>query len=274
MPSNPVRIPIPAGSQGNINCVANASYYQRVTLSWPGDSCLFTGTGEGQPMKTPDGQTSVSIGPTGGGFELTATFEYSTSGPQGPFRLATASKPIVERKGLFTVIQVTSEDSTDNDLNDSYLTIVMVSDSTSVEQAGQVDGDENGMPATPVGADEQAGKLQMHAKTYYDDPALDGHGDEHYVDVPRFSTAMGDVEYRGTSWSKSRGQCWNQQTPFGGYLHVIVQCNRCVHPGMVDAVLTLTCTVSYWGSFPTGYQSVNWGATMAGSRYRVTRVTD
>ncbi len=127
MASNPVSLSIPASSQGVINCLSNAAYYQRVSLSWPGHTVVFSGTGEGQSMKTASGDDVYSIPPTPAAFTISATFEYSKSGSSGTFHKASVKTPVVTDKGGFNVIEVTSEDSTDNDNNDSYLTIATVS---------------------------------------------------------------------------------------------------------------------------------------------------
>ncbi len=127
MADNPVQLSIPASSQGIINCLANAAYYQRVTLAWPGHTIVFAGSGEGQPMTTPDGSTTYAILPTPGAFQISATFEFSQTGPSGTFQKASVKDPVISDKAGFHVIEVTSEDSTDNDNNDSYLTIATVS---------------------------------------------------------------------------------------------------------------------------------------------------
>ena len=124
--SNPVSIPIPASSQGVINCVANAAYYQRVTLTWGSTTVVFAGTGEGTPMTTADGETTAQIPPTPDAFNIQALFEFSTNGSSGPFSPATVREPVISNKGGFNVAEVMSEDSTDNDNNDSYLTVATV----------------------------------------------------------------------------------------------------------------------------------------------------
>jgi hypothetical protein len=126
MAANPVALQIPAGSQGTINCLANATFFQRVTLTWSGQAVVFSGTGEGKAMTLPNGDSMYTLPPSVTALTIAATFEYSSVGASGPFQKATVRDPVVEDKGGFHVIQVTSEDSTDNDWNDSYLTIATV----------------------------------------------------------------------------------------------------------------------------------------------------
>jgi hypothetical protein len=126
MASNPANLSIPAGSQGAITCLANAAYYQRVTLSWGSTTVIFSGTGEGIAMTTSTGDQLFLIPPNKDALSISATFEYSTTGKNGTYGKASVNTPIISDKGGFHVIEVTSEDSTDNDNNDSYLTITTV----------------------------------------------------------------------------------------------------------------------------------------------------
>jgi len=122
--------------------------------------------------------------------------------------------------------------------------------------------------------------LSLHAKTYYDDPSFDGAGDEHYLD---FSGNFSDgaiiyPNYRSTGFTLSSGSMWIQGTPFGGYLHIFVKVvsspHREEYAGWANAELTLSTDISYWGSVPTGYYgSENWQASLAGTNWKVTRVT-
>lgn len=266
MPSNPIDISIPANSQGFINCVSNASYYQRVTLRWGDHTAIFEGTGEGQPMKLASGDAAYLLEPSPSPYRISIDFQYSTDGSHGPFRGARVSDPVTTGKGLFTVIEITSEDSSDNDKNDSYLTIALVSDDT--PHARQP------TPAPPAPAMTTTGSsLELHAKTYYDNPLVEG-GDEHLLSIPPFDGQWGSLSYRSTGWSLDSYTVWDEQRPFGGYLHIAIKANQCVHPDMHDAVLTLSTIISYWGSKPTGHPTVNWDYGMTGTQYHVTRVTN
>ena len=127
MATNPVSIPIKGDSSGLIICNAHAAYYQRVTLTWSilgsQTTVIFSGSGEGAPMKTQNGLTSYDLPPTRQGYAISALFEYSPSGPNGPFNNASVKDPIISSGGGSTIITVTSEDSNDQDNNDSYLII-------------------------------------------------------------------------------------------------------------------------------------------------------
>ncbi len=128
MASNPVSLPIPGETTGTITAAANASNYQVVTLSWQiseqSYSVQFTGSGENVQMTTPWGETSYILPTAKQGYQISAYFQYSTTGPNGQLYEASVSDPITTQSDGTTTIQVTSEDSTDNDYNDTYLTIV------------------------------------------------------------------------------------------------------------------------------------------------------
>jgi hypothetical protein len=116
--------------------------------------------------------------------------------------------------------------------------------------------------------------VQLHAKAYYNDPNLEGAGDEFYISIPETGYTNVPVSGRSTSWELEVGSAWNQDTPFGGYLHVYAKWRNCSHAGFGSAVLTLTTTIPYWVSAPSGwYSQETWQAELVGTSYLVTRVT-
>jgi hypothetical protein len=124
MDPNPVEVRIAETWDGVIQCQANASYYQRVTLTIYGELVEFGGTGEGKPMSLPDGRTTYPLGSTRGDQRIPCLFEFSPSGPNGPFSEAAVLAPTYVETSSGIFIQVQSEDSVDNDYNDSVLTFV------------------------------------------------------------------------------------------------------------------------------------------------------
>jgi hypothetical protein len=124
MATNPVQIPISGDSSGYITCNSHAAYYQRVTLNFLNNQVIFSGSGEGVPMTTQTGSPLYDLGATRQNYSISALFQFSTSGPNGPFQNAVSVQdPIISQDGNSTFITVTSEDSSDNDNNDSYLII-------------------------------------------------------------------------------------------------------------------------------------------------------
>ncbi|HEX8769294.1 MAG TPA: hypothetical protein VF711_00855 [Acidimicrobiales bacterium] len=268
MASNPVSLIVPSNAKVIINSVSNASWYQRVTLTWAGGTAVFQGTGEGTPMLTPDGKQAVELSPSPGGYQISAFFEFSRGGgPSGRFSPARVQNPIITNNPPFTIIQTTSEDGGDNDNNDTYLTVVAVSSSSeAMLEAAQAESEHQ-----KLGDGQQ---LSLHAKTYYDNPLVQG-GDEHYFIIPAFSGQFGQVSYQeGHVWSARNGSVYNQDTPFGGYLYISIQLYNCQHPDMHNRTLSLVTTISYWGSKPTGYVGTDWSWEVGGTgKYTVTSVT-
>jgi len=276
MATNPVNIHIGPNSQGFMNCVSNAAYFQRVNVSVFGTVVSFQGTGEGQAMTTGDGGTSYELPTRPEAYDITASFEFSTDGPQGHFQSSSVKDPIVTSQGGFTMTEITAEDSVDNDNNDSYLTVVVVSyvDHPASKVAVAAEGTSSGAVEQRRREHvESTSSLELHAKTYYDNPLVSG-GDEHYVTIPSFSGSTGVVRYAGTSWSFVSGSCFDQQTPFGGYLNIFVRLNNCTHPGMHDATMMLSTSIGYWGSKPYGSKSATWDGNMYGTVYHLTEVTN
>jgi hypothetical protein len=267
---NPVPITIPRGSQGDINCVANAAHHQRVTLTWPGQTVVFSGTGEGSPMTTGTGQESVLVPADADGFTISATFEYELA-PGAGFQKARVQPPIETHNGPFTIFQVTSEDGSDDDRNDSYLTISLVGEAAvaaaSDEPVSRPAEDVDLEVPTALGA--VGAGLSTHAKTYYS--GIEG-GDEHLIDVPPFHSDTRKIQWTATGWTTVVATVYDQKTPLGGYLHLYGKLNECLHADMQDAELVITGVLSYWGGHPTGYRTVPWEGSMTGTTRKLTAV--
>lgn len=126
MATNPIQINIPGDVQVWITCNSHASFYQRVTLSdiHSADTVVFSGSGEGVPMKTAEGSTIYSPSNSRQGYTINALFEYSKTGLNGPFLSSLVQDPILPpEEGQGTFVTITSEDGSDSDNNDSYLII-------------------------------------------------------------------------------------------------------------------------------------------------------
>lgn len=117
--SNPVAVNVTQNHTIYLSCLAHAGYQQKVTASFNADLsnpvAVFTGTGENVPM-TSNGVTLVSV-PTGGQQQLYVLFQFSSG---NGYQNAPRVNPVPNG----AVTQITSEDSTDNDDNDSYFLLV------------------------------------------------------------------------------------------------------------------------------------------------------
>lgn len=126
MAANPVQIQLNPFIHGAITCLSKASYFQRVTLTLPTGQVVFQGTGENMPMTYAPGQGVYELGSSAEPINVTALFEYSASGQSGPFSPAQVQDPVSQKTQLWTIITVTSEDSTDGDDNDSILSFMLM----------------------------------------------------------------------------------------------------------------------------------------------------
>lgn len=114
--------PVPAQTDIHFACTAHAGYYQKVTITLNGETKVLQGSGENVPMLTPGGNPTVTIN-SGNATSVQVTFQYSPGGSGGPFQLAAVCAPNTVNAGPITLVNQSSEDSTDHDDNDSYLQI-------------------------------------------------------------------------------------------------------------------------------------------------------
>jgi hypothetical protein len=83
---NPIRINFPDNSDFEIVCQSKAPVYQRITILDDGRPVTrFVADHDDMPMKLPDGSTSYSRN-SAQFTRLALLFEYSETGPNGPFR--------------------------------------------------------------------------------------------------------------------------------------------------------------------------------------------
>lgn len=266
---NTASIPVLANSQVAVNCIAHAGFMQRVTLTGPGLSLVFQGQGEGVAMTLSNGETSYLIPQNASDYTIFANFEFSPIPPYDNYLPANAvGKPIVTGNPPFVTVAVTSEDSSDNDQNDSYLSLFIVTDSS---------GKTTSSEFRPSGEKTiDLSQAEMHCKTYYNAPNYAG-GDEHYVTIPVPSDLLPyewvpvPFSYSGLGWASFKGHVQVQETSLGGYIQIgIIAWDN---ENLLGAQLSLIATTSYWGSFPTGHTSATFEAALYDSPYKVTSVT-
>ena len=203
MSNGSVTVTIPANSQGAITCVSAASSLQKVTLTWESNSVVFLGTGQGQPMQA-DGNPVYMLQSNVNEYQILVSCEYSDSGNNGPFEASDMAAPTSRSEGLFAVYEASSTDS-NNSQNGCSLTIAIASDAL------------NSSPSDKRTLNLQidsAGQLELHAKSYYNNPNWNG-GDEHYITISKFDGMFGDARYSSTGWKLKEQGCWNQATLFG-----------------------------------------------------------
>ena len=121
--------------------------------------------------------------------------------------------------------------------------------------------------------------LELHAKTYYDNPQVQG-GDEHYTFLD-FDNARPDPSgrriipgfSRSTGWQDHEVNCewtsgviWNTVT-------VTVTAWNCQYSGMESAQLFIMASTWCLGNQPSSWPSPDWNGDMKGSAYQLVRVT-
>lgn len=118
-------------------------------------------------------------------------------------------------------------------------------------------------------------KLELHAKTYYDDPRFDGTGDEHYITLEGYKAEEGQIMYSGTGWKMIGGQWTNvsRPLPYRSSIYVDVTLDQCIHPGFKDALLILTTEMKYFISRPSGSPCPHWRGSLSGTKYKLTELT-
>lgn len=116
---------------GSIICMSNAAFYQRVTIVFPDHTMVFSGGGEEVVMKTDKGER-LHIIKKSEDVEVKMTFEFSQNGPGGPFQPAKQLRLSRHGRGVKRMITVSSEDSTDADFNDTFVSISYISQDTNL----------------------------------------------------------------------------------------------------------------------------------------------
>lgn len=262
---NGTGIKIPANFFCDINCVSNSAFYQRVTVLLNNNNkVVFEGTGEGCSMQTLDKQDIISLEACNEEYMITAIFEYSTNGPNGDFNPTTGvfEETLRDIDESVTIEEIKIKDFMDKPNFDITFTITFISDS--IPSKSQFENNVFTSKHT------DGSELQLHCKTYYD--ILQG-GDEHYINIiPEKREESSLISVGSTGWDLNKGICYDQDTPLGGYLHVVVRLNNCRHDGFQGAVLILHTVIGYWGGLPSGYKPCKWTGEMTNTHRRLTRV--
>lgn len=130
--ANPLSLSIPSGFPLQLSCQSHAAFFQNVQIGTPIGIVQFTGTGEGVTMSITSGGSGTSfVVPTQpDAYMIELLFQFSKSAG-GALSLSNIQhNPVMIEGALVTTISVESEDASDNDDNDSILTITIVGDGT------------------------------------------------------------------------------------------------------------------------------------------------
>lgn len=128
-------VQVPAGTEGAAHCRSNASYKQRIKLTWKAQydgvetqkTRTFEGTGEGMRLDTNTGETECVFHPRSDNapYTVSISFEYSSNNGV-TWLVPMVTGPTIEKdqNGRVARIDFTTEDATDGDSNDTCLTIL------------------------------------------------------------------------------------------------------------------------------------------------------
>lgn len=128
--------------------------------------------------------------------------------------------------------------------------------------------------------------LTLHAKTFYNTKGIDW-GDEHYFYItPGWEVGVGTSNriyltftYGGVGWTLREGNVTHENgLLFGGLLGgsftLKAYLHKHIHSALENAELFMETNVSYWGSFPSGYKSVDWHAQLRNTHVELSSVTN
>ena len=130
MGSNPLIVTIPVSCVGQVIAMTNSSWGQRATVSIDNVQVgVFEGTGAATPMQLITGAPSIPISTTRSTQSCSIFFEYSpTSGTWAP---ATVNSPVTTTADNLTTIQITTEDTSSLNNNNTVIMISLFSTAAS-----------------------------------------------------------------------------------------------------------------------------------------------
>ena len=123
--------------------------------------------------------------------------------------------------------------------------------------------------------------LEVHAKTYYNDPSIQG-GDEHSIPLDMAHTTAGpggtQVVHgtcRSIGWTTATVNARIVPGPLTNWIYLAVTCRDSTHAGFENAYMVFTTSTWYIGSIPTRWETPVWTGEMYGNpQLRLTRVTE
>ncbi|KAJ7198120.1 hypothetical protein GGX14DRAFT_573676 [Mycena pura] len=137
---NPLSLgPFPPGSTALVTARSNAKFTQKVVVTGPPAECTFQGSGEDVAMKTSDSSTQCIFAPatTSDTLSLSLLFQFSSNGVD--FKDPLIVDVSTNTTGNVVSVRAVSEDSTDNDKNDSEVTIRVTPNAPSPPPPGTTD---------------------------------------------------------------------------------------------------------------------------------------
>jgi len=118
--------------------------------------------------------------------------------------------------------------------------------------------------------------LELHAKTYYSTEEIQG-GDQHMFSITpewRDDKLLLYLQYGSTGWHLREHDLKQEPATLGAYVTLRAYLHGHWHSALEGAELLMVTKFSYWGSFPSGYKSVDWNAQLRNTHVEITKVTN
>ncbi|KAK4163127.1 hypothetical protein QBC43DRAFT_301359 [Cladorrhinum sp. PSN259] len=282
MSANPITITVPAGSVGQIIALSNSSSTQRVTVSIDTTQAgVFQGSGMATAMSLTTGGSSVPITRSAGFQNCSILFEYSQS--QSNWTPSAAITPTTTSVDNLTTIQIAANNSSSTK-NDTVLMISLFSPEAKNEQAKLAatqdsDPKDDSLSATKPSSKVINSSMTIHAKTYYNNPAVHG-GDEWNIildfDNPRpISPYRRKIpgEGRSLGWRQIEVNCQWSEGIVLNTLELFVTAWDGVHDGMENGRLEIMASTWCVGYRPATWSSPNWNGSLNGCAFELVEVT-
>ncbi|KAJ7224605.1 hypothetical protein GGX14DRAFT_651161 [Mycena pura] len=240
--------PFAAGSTALVTSDSHALFTQKLVLTGPPAVCTLQGSGEGVDMTVPGSNptsTECTFAPatTADPLPLSALFQFSSTGPGGTFINTPRVTSSTHQAGNLISIAAMSEDSTDNDNNDSEVSITIVLFPTRVAAAQSID-------STSAHALVESGMLFNPTNGIT-------------VSVGPFAgnSTLSDFKATTEDWNTVTGEIIDvqQDAPFSNVLLMRFLFSDSTDVELKDSTLLVNGVMRYTGARPTGTPTrVNW----------------
>jgi hypothetical protein len=245
-----------------VTAESHAAFFQLLDIDdGDNDICILQGSGENVKMNTPAGQDSCSFTAAPGvPVFLSVLFTFSRSGAGGPFSNAVVLAPLAtDDSPMLRIVSVTSEDSTDNDDNDTFLTIAVF------DPAGLGDASPISTATAVKTLNSDVAAFSTTATSKYST----GDASAITISVGNFAgnSTRTDFSASAESWGAVSGKVTDDTTtdPSTNYLIFQFAFQESTLAGLENATLYVNGLLPYTGARPTGFTDVSWYNSLVGT---------
>ncbi|KAJ7198148.1 hypothetical protein GGX14DRAFT_402176 [Mycena pura] len=266
--SNPLELgPFSPGSTAMVTSRSHALYTQKVVVTGPPAACTLQGSGEDKDMPVLGSNptsTQCTFAPTNISepLPLTLLFQFSPTGPDGEF----TNSPVVvmDTNTIANVISMaaSSEDSTDNDMNDSQVTITVVlppNNTAPVQPTNPNTTFPEPITTTIILPEPVTNPNPTFQNALVESGMRFTPTDRIALSVGRFDgdSTMTDFHATTDDWNKVTGEVFDvkRAAPFSNVLVMRFLFRGSTKNGLKNSGLLLNGVVTYTGARPTGTPS-------------------